>query len=142
MLFILHKLLEKIKNDCVITKELFQDYNLDDILYLRDDEIFDNNWVKLYNNIKGLEISKEYLEIINEIREEVFIKTYSISEYSEIAGDISDDFDLICRAYILKVNSYWLNSVIYLYANDIIPCDNIDISESNMGKVLNQLLNK
>ena len=43
----LHKLLEKIKNNCIITKQLFEDYNLDDVLNLRDNDIFDSKWIEL-----------------------------------------------------------------------------------------------
>ena len=138
----LHKLLEKIKNNCIITKQLFEDYNLGDVLNLRDNDIFDSKWVELYNSLEKLEVSNDSLKLINEIKKEIFIKVCNISEDSELASYISDDFELICKAYIFNINNNWLNSIIYLYANNIIPCGNIDVIESNIKEVLNQLLNK
>ncbi len=138
----LHKLLEKIKNNCIITKELFDNYNLDDVLNLRNNDIFDSKWIELYNSLEKLEISNDNLKLIDEIRKEVFIKSCNISEDSEIASYISDDFELICKAYIFNINNNWLNSIIYLYANNIIPYGNIDVRESNIKEILNQLLNK
>ena len=133
----LHKLLEKIKNNCIITKQLFEDYNLDDVLNLRDDDIFDSKWIELYNSLEKLEVSNDSLKLINEIKKEIFIKVCNISENSELASYISDDFEFICKAYIFNINNNWLNSIIYLYANNIIPCGNIDVIESNIKEVIN-----
>ena len=114
-------LLEKIKDNKIITNELFEDYDIDEVLDLRDNKNFDLEWCRVYNEIEDLNIKEEDLIIINDIRKNVYLKVCDITKECEIASYISDDFELISKAYIRGINDSWLNMVISLYVNDIIP---------------------
>ncbi len=135
-------LLEKIKDNKIITNELFEDYDIDEVLDLRDDKNFDLEWCRVYNEIEDLDIKEEDLIVINDIRKNVYLKVCDITEECEIAGYISDDFELISKAYIRGINDSWLNMVISLYANDIIPFGKLEKSTSDINKVFNTLINK
>nr|WP_317360112.1 hypothetical protein [uncultured Tyzzerella sp.] len=135
-------LLEKIKDNKIITNELFEDYDIDAVLDLRDEKIFDLEWCRVYDKIKNIDIKKEDLTIINDIRKNIYLKVYDITEECEIAGYISDDFELISKAYISGINDCWLNMVITLYANNIIPFGKLEKSKSDINKVFNTLINK
>ena len=59
-------LLEKIKDNKIIINELFEDYDIDEVLDLRDDKNFDLEWCRVYNEIEDLNIKEEDLIIIND----------------------------------------------------------------------------
>ena len=61
----------------------------------------------------------------------MFKKIYDFTENSDLAGYISDDFDLMCRAYIVDLNDEWLAKVAHIYNEKRIPSGKILVVAEN-----------
>lgn len=127
----LKRLNEKILNNDFFDKKYLQAIDIDELLDLRDNKEFDDEWVRVFEKTKEYSIKSETVEQINEIRENVFKKIYDFTENSDLAGYISDDFDLMCRAYIVDLNDEWLAKVAHIYNEKRIPSGKILVVAEN-----------
>ena len=103
----------------------FTALDIEELLDNRDAAPFDEEWMRVYREIEALKEQKGYSaesEKYNaEIREHVFRKVYDLSEDSELAGDMSDDFGLIVDSRFLDYSDTWLQNLIAYYQNAKIP---------------------
>ena len=136
----LKQLLSKIQEEKIISEKIFENLDADSFLELRDEEEFDKEWMRVYNFILGKKIEHEAKMEIDIIREEIYMKAYKFSNSSDIAACISDDFEMICNAYILDVNDDWLNAMIDSYANNTLPCGRLDLKKGDINILLKNLL--
>ena len=127
----LKRLNEKILNNDFFDKKYLQAIDIDELLDLRDNKEFDDEWVRVFEKTKEQSIKSETVEQINEIRENVFKKIYDFTENSDLAGYISDDFDLMCMAYIVDLNDEWLAKVAHIYNEKRIPSGKILVVAEN-----------
>ena len=118
----LKRLNEKILNNDFFDKKYLQAIDIDELLDLRDDKEFDDEWVRVFEKTKEYSIKSEIVEQIDEIRENVFKKIYDL---------ISDDFDLMCRAYIVELNDEWLAKVAHIYNDKRIPSEKMMVVAEN-----------
>lgn len=137
----LNKLKEKIKNNDIINMSFFADCDVDELLDLRDDDEFDSEWMRVYNILNQINIEDSEKQIIDSIREKSFLRVYNLSESSDIASCVSDDFEIICKACISGYDDKWLNSLIMSYAKNKFPCGKLEITEYNLTDSINYLLN-
>ena len=137
----LNNLKEKIKNNDIINKSFFADYDVDELLDMRDDDEFDSEWMRVYNILNEINIEDSEKQIIDRIREKSFILVYNLSESSDIASCVSDDFEIICKACISGYDDKWLNSLIMSYVKNKFPCGKLEITEYNLTDSINYLLN-
>ena len=89
----LKRLNEKILNNDFFDKKYLQAIDIDELLDLRDNKEFDDEWVRVFEKTKEYSIKSETVEQINEIRENVFKKIYDFTENS-------------CRSRRLKNRSF------------------------------------
>lgn len=91
----------------------------------RDQKPFDSDWVKTNKAVKQLEakqqLSDEDKTTIDELREATFKKTYQVTSNEELAGYVSDDFDLIARALVVDYYDEWLFALWTQYQNGDFP---------------------
>lgn len=127
----LKRLNEKILNNDFFDKKYLQAIDIDELLDLRDNKEFDDEWVRVFEKTKEYSIKSETVEQINEIRENVFKKIYDFTENSDLAGYISDDFNLMCMAYIVDLNDEWLAKVAHIYNEKRIPSGKILVVAEN-----------
>lgn len=127
----LKRLNEKILNNDFFDKKYLQAIDIDELLDLRDNKEFDDEWVRVFEKTKEYSIKSETVEQINEIRENVFKKIYDFTENSDLVGYISDDFDLMCMAYIVDLNDEWLAKVAHIYNEKRIPSGKILVVAEN-----------
>ena len=127
----LKRLNEKILNNDFFDKKYLQAIDIDELLDLRDDKEFDDGWVRVFEKTKEYSIKSEIVEQIDEIRENVFKKIYDLTESSDLAAYISDDFDLMCRAYIVELNDEWLAKVAHIYNDKRIPSEKMMVVAEN-----------
>ena len=136
----LNLLLEKIKAGKIISREMFDQADMDELLDLRDAPAFDAAWMRVFNRLKDLSCPGTDREIIDEIGKASYLKAYEVSKSSEIASCVSDDFNLFARAYVASISDRWLNSVMLKYAGNTFPCGEIEQIEMNMDEVFQRLL--
>lgn len=137
----LYKLREKIKNK-IFNESFFADCDVDELLDMRDDDEFDSEWMRVYNVLNEINIDDSDKQTIDSVREESFIRAFNLSGSSDVASCVSDDFEIICKAYICGYDDKWLNSLIMSYAQNKFPCGKLEITEYNLTDSINYLLNE
>lgn len=137
----IEKLLKKIEDNNIIRPKYFDDCDIDELLDMRDDKVFDGEWIKTYNELNNNNFTDVEKKEINVIREKSFLMAYSISESSDIASCVSDDMEIICKAYFLKYNNTWLNSLIMSYVHGEIPCGKLENEKIDIRDCINILIN-
>lgn len=118
--------IEKIDNDDFWNAEYLQSIDIDELLDSRDDSNFDDEWVRVNEEIKNSSIETNIIDTINKVREKVFMKIYDFTEDSDVAAEVSDDFGLICRAYAINFEDKWLSGLVEAYLEKRIPGGIID----------------
>ena len=133
-------LLNKIEAGDIINNKMFADKDIDELLDLRDEEIFDSNWINIFSKVNSETLVDEITQLINKIRELSFIKAYEYSESGDIASCVSDDFELISKCYILGLDDEWINSLILSYANGVFPCGMINLTDESLDTTIKKLV--
>ena len=109
-----------------INRDMFANINVNEILELRDDTMFDSEWIRVYKLIEeqkqSLGYSDEDKKSSDEYRKMVYKKIYEYSDDSEIAAYISDDFGLIYDCEVLGYSDSWIEALENYYAMCQIPC--------------------
>lgn len=113
----------------LINQVIFDEIDCDAILDLRDSETFDSNWINLYNQMEQVKLKKGFSEeskrFSDEYRKNAFLQVYNLSQNSDLAACISDDFGLIFDSIQLGVTTPWLDKLIQSYRSSKIPCGNL-----------------
>lgn len=107
----------------------FSTLDIDELLDNRDAEVFDAEWIRVYNVVESLKNAEKYSEVEkknnSEIREQVFRIIYELTSDGDFAGCVSDDFGLIADAKLLGYDDSWLNKLRSCYENRTIPCGSL-----------------
>ncbi|MGZ9586690.1 hypothetical protein [Paenibacillus marinisediminis] len=113
------ELLSIIRNDSffenVFNIEVDWDAELDD----RDAAPFDTAWNSSYEKVNAMAPSEN--NVISDIREFAFKQTFRITQISELAGYVSDDFGLISKAFENKIDIEFINSLWDSYLQGTFP---------------------
>ena len=99
----------------------YEELNIDDFLDQRDSDLFDSEWVRVYQALEKLKEGKPVADT-REVEKKAYITVYEKSENDELAGYISDDFGLIADSKRLNYSNEWLVKLISCYENARIPC--------------------
>ena len=106
-----------------INRDMFANINVNEILELRDDTMFDSEWIRVYKLIEEQKQSLGYSDDrINKQIKMVYKKIYEYSDDSELAAYISDDFGLIYDCEVLGYSDSWIEALESYYAMCQIPC--------------------
>ena len=138
----LDKLKKKIENNQIIQVSFFENNDVDELLDMRDEMEFDSEWMRVYNFLNEMSIRECEKNKINDIREKTFLMAYTLSNSSDIASCVSDDLEIICKAYILEYNDDWLNSLIMSYARGEFPCGKLKKTEWTIKECVHNLLSE
>ena len=107
----------------------FSNMDIDNLLDNRDQDPFDSEWTRVYQEIEAIKEEKSYTDenenYNSNIREKVFSKIYNLSGHDELAEYVSDDFGLIVDSKILEYSDTWLDKLISSYENANIPCGDL-----------------
>ena len=137
----LDKLKNKIVCNQVIKVDFFENCDIDDLLDMRDEDEIDCEWMRVYNYLNNIEIEDYEQEKINDIREKSFLMAYNLSNSSDIASCVSDDFEIICKAYLCEYNDIWLNALIMSYARGEFPCGKLQTGKYNIKECIEKMFN-
>ena len=107
----------------------FSTLDIDELLDNRDAEVFDAEWIRVYNVVESLKNAENYSEVEkknnSEVREQVFRMIYELTSDEDLAGYVSDDFGLIVDAKLLGYEDSWLNKLSACYEHRTIPCGSL-----------------
>ena len=138
----LNNLLIEVESSRVIRVYLFENCDLEELLDMRDDEEFDSEWMRVYDALNEFEIGDFEKKKIDNIREKSFLKSYNLSGLGDIASCVSDDFEIICKAYLTNYNDMWVNSLIMSYVNGKFPCGRLEKTEYDIKECMKKLCKK
>jgi len=88
--------------------------------------------------IKEITYGSETEKNILLIQETVFKKVYEITSNGELAGYVSDDFELFGKAVVIDCKDNWLSAVFEQYCLDIFPTGEIKMSDRSICEIMGQ----
>jgi len=122
---LLDRVISIIKDENVLGPNMLRGREIDDVLDERDAESFDAEWTRVFKEVesrlKGLEIDQKGFDAIDLIRELSYKKAYSATGESELAGYVSDDFELISKAILVGYDEPWLTRLVQCYVSGEFP---------------------
>lgn len=86
----------------------------DELMEAREQPGFDAEWLRVYTAVQDLEVEGEVQKtnvIIDEIRESTYTRAFQLTRHAELAGAVSDDFDLIARALHIEYEDEFLDEM-------------------------------
>lgn len=135
----LEKLYNLITCDIILKKDMFK-FDLGDALDKRYSEPFESKWLEVFGFLDKGKYDHTDIKYIDKIRELSFLKAYRNSKSDDLAALISDDFEIIPKAFIIRCNNPWLNSVANSYLNNIFPCGNIEESTLDIDDIIDRYI--
>ena len=95
---------------------------LEEYLDKRDSEAFETQWMQAFEAIQRPEEETTLdTATIDEIRKTVFLKAFDVTGSGELAGYISDDFELIAKGLHFEYSSDFLTSMYHRYKEGQLP---------------------
>lgn len=113
------------------------DDNIDEMLDMRNSKVFETDWVRVDDEIQLLK-DKETMPnqvVIDQIREISFMKAIKVAG-NEVAGYVSDDFELLALALCLKHSDPWLNALWIGYKSGSFPHNKLTPVDGNSENLL------
>jgi hypothetical protein len=88
----------------------------------REAQPFDGEWLRVYKAVEQFAKNSEFdTRVVDEIRELTFKKAHQNTGNGEIAGYVSDDFDLLSRAIAADYSDEWLDLLWAEYQTGMFP---------------------
>jgi hypothetical protein len=105
-----------------IDEKTFQ-FDHDDVLDQRDSPTFETGWLRVHRELEAAKagLSTSHLHEIDALREVAYKRTYSLTNSAELSACVSDDFELIGLAFLLKHQDPWLEKLLKKYSRGAFP---------------------
>ena len=88
----------------------------------RGSEAFETQWMQAFEAIQQLEEETTLdTATIDEIRKAAFLKAFDVTGNGELAGYVSDDFELIAKGLHFEYSSEFLASMYHHYKEGQLP---------------------
>lgn len=98
---------------------------VDEMLDSRDSHNFEKDWLQVSHEIEHREklnpLPEPTLAELDKIRETAYKAVFSVTENSDLAAYVSDDFELIGKALALNFNDEWLTRLWSTYLKGSFP---------------------
>lgn len=137
------KLIQLVKEDGLLSEHVFSNIEVDDLLEHRDEALFTDEWMKIYDDISNKKLTSFIDEITNQqidlLRERVYKKVYRYTSSSDLAGYISDDFGLIGNALHVNYNNDWLSALLKCYIENTIPAGALSKNNHTLSELLSSI---
>ncbi|MBA4016856.1 MAG: hypothetical protein C0483_06695 [Pirellula sp.] len=122
----LNSILRRIAGDSLLPAAYFSDHDPDAALDSRDrNEEFDGSWVHLSEEVErrwaNAKVAVDLRALAEDIRRESFLAVSRVTGQHEIAGYVSDDFDLIVRGRIVGLDDPFLDQLWRAYDDGKFP---------------------
>lgn len=111
---------------------------IDETLDNRDLPEFSDAWMEAYHAIDEKKVEEEIEDKITDIRKEIFVTIFRITESTELPAYISDDFELVSSYYLHDIENKWVTNLLFTYLNHKIPQGNLLIQTDKTMKELLQ----
>ena len=133
-------LLTLIRKGKLLGPATFDGLNIDSCLDIRDQPPFDPQWMQVNEQIEAMAaadpIDEQTVAQISSVAEAAFKTTFKLSASSDLAGYISDDFELIAKALSLGFEHEWLNALLQSYCKGQFPKGELEPRPGRLADVL------
>jgi hypothetical protein len=95
----------------------------------RDDPAFEQRWMACHARLEHVTegLTPDARATILRVREQTYRRTFSVTQSPDLAGYVSDDFDLIARALAAELQDPWIEQLLARYlAGELPGADNVD----------------
>jgi len=114
-------LLRSIHEEVLLGKTTFKDIKTENVLAGRDAPQFEQRWLKLFDDTQTIPLTKSDAVVIDQIREIAFKTVFRNCSNADLASYISDDFEVIARGIIGKMEDVFLVKLLETYSAGRIP---------------------
>lgn len=98
---------------------------IDEILDNRESPEFLDPWMEAYQAIGERTVGQEIQDKIADIRKDIFVTIFRITQATSLPAYISDDFELISSYCLHNLENKWVNNLLFAYLNHKIPQGNL-----------------
>ena len=116
------------------------DYNA--LLDARDADEFSIPWADAWDlATKAFDASttnQKIKERLDSVREHIFKRIYNLTQNSDLASYISDDFDLIIKCLATNTQNAWVNALWLTYKEGGIPSSNLVQVPGDLTSIIEQ----
>lgn len=109
---------------------------IDEILDNRETPEFLDPWMEAYHAIGERKIDQETQDKIADIRKDIFVTIFRITQATSLPAYISDDFELISSYYLHNMESKWVNNLLSAYVDHKIPQGKLIATDKTMNELL------
>lgn len=98
----------------------------------RDDPAFEERWMACHARLESVAggLTTGARAAILQVREQAYRRTFSVTQSPDLAGYVSDDFDLIARALAAGLHDPWIEQLLARYiAGELPGAHNLDIHD-------------
>lgn len=121
----IESLLDLARGGQIVTPSMFEGEDLDSLMDSRDEEAFDSKWCEAFSRLEDIELAETEEQLMNELCEVLFKAVYDLTENCELPAAVSDDFELITKAWTADLDSPWVCGVSKCYQRNKFPCGTI-----------------
>lgn len=106
----------------------------DDVLDLRDDKVFDEQWSRVYGQLKSHPGVR--LDLLDSADEGVFKAVFASHESGDLAAYASDDLGLVLAAHAAGFEDPWLSALAASYMAGRFPAGKLTQDSRPLARVL------
>lgn len=132
-------LLRAIQNGILLGESTFEDLDADWILSGRDEPDFEREWLRLFECLKDVTFDADENQKINQLRDAAFKATFKNCSNPDLAGYVSDDFEVIAKGVAREPEDAFLAKLLETYVAHSIPCGTLRPSEMNLRLLLDTI---
>ncbi len=131
------QLLESLREGRVLTVKLL-DVNLDQVLDERETEPFEKEWLRVHQSLAPhrSSLGGDDAALVEKVAEVAYRGTFALSANPEIAGSVSDDFDILALALVSGYEDPWLNALWLSFRSGRLPRGYLEPVSGNLGDLI------
>ena len=92
-------LLKGVEAGRLLAPQHFSALNSEDVLSSRDDAVFEEKWLWLFNALEDVVLDIDQQALIESLRERAFTITFNATANPELSAYVSDDFEVIGKGW-------------------------------------------
>lgn len=103
---------------------------------MRYESNFEKAWMRCFDQLVAVKLNEDDNARLNELREIAFKVAYKHTDDPDLAGLVSDDFELIGKAATSGTNAPWLNSLWLAYRDKIFPAGTLTETDGDLSLLI------
>jgi hypothetical protein len=132
-------LLKAIERGSLLGSGAFRNADVSTVLDGRDQSPFENEWLQAFKALDTHKLSTEQSLDLERLRELAYKTTFGHTSSPDLAGYVSDDFELIGRAVIFGIDDPWINGLLQDYRDHRLPSASTKVTDESLNQLIHSL---